>query len=153
MKILKYLIFFLVINFGALTIGGWLMNNGPLTAWYQNLNQAPWTPPSWVFGIAWTTIMICFSIYMAYLAKIVLDKKLVVLFTIQFILNVVWNYIFFNQHLTILGLVCLIILTFVIGKFLLDYKSVLKIKSLLILPYFIWLIVAISLNAYIVLKN
>ncbi|WP_242132889.1 TspO/MBR family protein [Aestuariivivens marinum] len=153
MKILKYLIFFLVINFGALTIGGWLMNNGPLTAWYQNLNQAPWTPPSWVFGVAWTTIMICFSIYMAYLAKTVLDKKLVVLFTIQFILNVVWNYFFFNQHLTILGLVCLIILTFVIGKFLLDYKSVLKIKSLLILPYFIWLIVAISLNAYIVLKN
>ncbi|WP_242135418.1 TspO/MBR family protein [Aestuariivivens marinum] len=153
MKILKYLIFFLVINFGALTIGGWLMNNGPLTAWYQNLNQAPWTPPSWVFGVAWTTIMICFSIYMAYLAKTVLDKKLVVLFTIQFILNVVWNYFFFNLHLTILGLVCLIILTFVIGKFLLDYKSVLKIKSLLILPYFIWLIVAISLNAYIVLKN
>ena len=153
MKILKYLIFFLVINFGALTIGGWLMNNGPLTAWYQNLNQAPWTPPSWAFGVAWTTIMICFSIYMAYLAKTVLDKKLVILFTIQFILNVVWNYFFFNQHLTILGLVCLIILTFVIGKFLLDYKNALKIKSLLILPYFIWLIVAISLNAYIVLKN
>ena len=66
MKLLKISIFFLVLNFSALAIGSWLMNNGPMTNWYVNLNQAPWTPPGWVFGIAWTTIMICFSVYMAY---------------------------------------------------------------------------------------
>jgi benzodiazapine receptor len=58
MKLLKISIFFLVLNFSALAIGSWLMNNGPITNWYMNLNQAPWTPPGWVFGIAWTTIMI-----------------------------------------------------------------------------------------------
>lgn len=152
-KLIKYIFLFLIINFGGLTVGSWLMNNGPQSAWYQNLNLAPWTPPGWVFGAAWTTIMICFSIYMAYLAKTVLDKKLLILFTIQFILNVSWNYIFFSQHLTLLGLGCLIMLTLVIVKFLWDYKSILKTKSLLIIPYFLWLIVAISLNAYIVLKN
>ncbi len=62
MKQLKLTILFLVANFGGLAIGSWLMNNGPISDWYTNLNQAPWTPPGAVFGIAWTFIMNCFSI-------------------------------------------------------------------------------------------
>ena len=64
MKQLKLTLLFIVINFSGLAIGSWLMNNGPLSNWYTNLNQAPWTPPGFVFGIAWTLIMICFSIYL-----------------------------------------------------------------------------------------
>ena len=69
-KLLKYVFIFLIINFGALAIGNWLMANGPQTQWYINLNKAPWTPPGWVFGAAWTSIILCFSIYMAYLYKL-----------------------------------------------------------------------------------
>lgn len=153
MKITKYIIVFLIINFGALAIGSWLMNDGPKTEWYQNLNQAPWTPLGWVFGVAWITIMLCFSIYMTFLYNILPNTKLKVLFFIQFVLNVIWNYIFFNQHLILLGLICIILLTIVVGKFLFDYKSELKTKSLFILPYFIWLCIATSLNAYILIYN
>jgi len=69
MKKVLLLAFFLVLNFGALGIGVLLMNNGPQDAWYAALNKAPWTPPGWFFGVAWNTIMICFSIYMAYLIQ------------------------------------------------------------------------------------
>lgn len=153
MNLIKLIFFFLIINFSALAIGSWLMNNGPLTEWYTNLNQAPWTPPGWVFGVAWTTIMICFSIYMAYLVKESLDTKLVTLFSIQLALNIVWNYIFFNQHLIGLGLIVIIGLTIVVTLFLITYKNTLEIKSLLIVPYFLWLLIATSLNAYIYLNN
>jgi tryptophan-rich sensory protein len=153
MKLAKYIILFLVINFGALAIGAWLMADGPRTEWYINLNKAPWTPPGWFFGVAWTTIMICFSIYMAYLYKLTPNTKLKILFTIKFILNVIWNFIFFNQHLIFIGLISIILLTVVVGKFLFDYNSLLKNKSLLIIPYFIWLCVATSLNAYIFFNN
>lgn len=153
MKVFKYIIVFLIINFGALAIGSWLMNNGPRTDWYQNLNQAPWTPPGWVFGVAWSIIMICFSVYMAYLYKLQPNTKLKILFTIQFALNVIWNYIFFNRHLVFLGFICIILLTIIVGLFLFNYKNHLKQKSLLILPYFIWLCIATSLNAYILFNN
>ena len=63
----KYLILFLIINFGGLALGSWLMNNGPNSDWYLNLDKAPWTPPGWVFGAAWTTIMVCFSVYLVFL--------------------------------------------------------------------------------------
>jgi tryptophan-rich sensory protein len=153
MKLSKYIVIFLIINFGALAIGSWLMNNGPQTEWYQNLNQAPWTPPGWVFGVAWTTIMICFSIYMAFLYNTSSNNKVIYIFSIQFLLNVIWNYIFFNQHYIGLGFTVILMLTFIVGTFLFGYKKEMKLKSLLILPYFIWLCIASSLNGYILINN
>ena len=52
MKFIKPLVLFLIINFGALALGSWLMNNGPQTEWYTSLNQAPWTPEFLWFGVA-----------------------------------------------------------------------------------------------------
>ena len=153
MKLLKYIVIFLVINFGALAIGSWLMDNGPQTEWYINLNQAPWTPPGWVFGVAWTTIMLCFSLYMAFLYKLKPTTKVVVLFTIQFVLNVIWNYVFFNQHFVGFGFIIILLLTCIVAIFTFLFKKQMGIKTLLILPYLIWLCIATSLNGYILLNN
>jgi tryptophan-rich sensory protein len=149
----KILWSFIIINFGGLTLGSWLMDQGPTANWYLELNQAPWTPPGWVFGVAWTTIMICFSIYMAFLYEKEKKKQVIGLFALQFMLNVSWNYIFFNKHLVALGFISIMLLTFLTFYFLLKYKSVLKLKSLLILPYCLWLCIASSLNLYILLYN
>ena len=89
MKDIKLLILFLFINFGGLALGSWLMNNGPMTEWYISLNKAPWTPPGWFFGVAWTIIMICFSIYLVYLFKDHSTKYLIALYTFQVLLNVI----------------------------------------------------------------
>ncbi len=149
----KYLILFLIINFGGLAIGNWLMNNGPQTAWYQNLSKAPWTPPGWVFGAAWTVIMICFSIYLMYLfTKKYNDKKLS-LYIIQVIFNVSWNYIFFNQHQVLLGQIIITLLTALIFYFFFTFYKEQKRKSYLLLPYMIWLCIATSLNLYILVHN
>ncbi|TNJ42460.1 tryptophan-rich sensory protein [Tamlana fucoidanivorans] len=152
MKLLKYSVVFLIINFLALYLGNLLMANGPRTDWYKNLNQASWTPPGWVFGAAWTIIMICFSIYMAWLYDSI-QHKVILLFSIQFILNVIWNYVFFNQHLVGTGLIVITLLTAVVTIFLFKYFHVLKYKSLFIAPYFIWLCIATSLNMYIYIHN
>lgn len=44
--------------------------------WYTSLNKAPWTPPGWVFGFAWTTIMILYSIYLSRVFKSLPNEKL-----------------------------------------------------------------------------
>ncbi|WP_370476543.1 TspO/MBR family protein [Tamlana flava] len=153
MKLLKYIIIFLINNFGALAIGTWLMGNGPQDSWYLNLNKAPWTPPGWVFGAAWTTIMVCFSIYMAFLYKAISKGMVLGLFALQFILNVIWNYIFFNRHFIGLGFTTILFLTSAIFIFMINFKKEMGLKTILILPYFIWLCIASSLNAYILIYN
>ena len=153
MKYNILVVIFLVINFGALAIGSWLMNNGPQTEWYIGLNKAPWTPPGWVFGAAWTIIMICFSIYMAQLYANENTGKVIILFIFQVVLNVSWNYVFFNQHAVSFALIIISLLTILIIYFLIAYYSKLQLISLLLLPYVIWLAIATSLNYYIYTNN
>jgi translocator protein len=153
MRFYKGLLLFLLINFSALAIGSWLMNDGPQTEWYTKLNQAPWSPPGWVFGIAWSTIMVLFSVYMTLLIQVNRSRKVIVLFSIQFVLNVIWNFLFFNQHLINLGLLNILLLTVFMFYFLIAFKHSLKNKRFFVLPYCMWLILASSLNLYIALYN
>ena len=148
------LIIFAILNFTALSLGSILMGEGATSEWYQNLNKAPWTPPGWAFGVAWTTIMVCFSFYMSYAWKATDSRSyLLILYSIQWILNVSWTPVFFRYHQSLYGLIIITALTLMIGFFLFHYLSGLKIKSLLILPYFIWLLIATSLNGYIYFNN
>jgi len=151
MPFYKVLISFLILNFGALGLGSWLMNNGPRSEWYINLNQAPWTPPGWAFGVAWTLIMICFSVYMAQLYIKFPTKEVITLFALQFFLNVIWNYVFFNQHLILLGFLVIILLTILVCYFFFKFQDIQT--RYLLLPYIIWLCIATSLNGHILINN
>lgn len=153
MKQLKSTILFLFINLGGLALGSWVMNNGPLTEWYINLNKAPWTPPGWVFGVAWSVIMICFSFFLTKLFSVKNTLVTRIIFLTQFIFNIGWNYVFFNQHLVLLGLISIVFLTsiifyyfFTLGKFVGNFKY-------LLIPYMVWLCIATSLNLYILIHN
>ena len=148
------IVIFLALNFGALGIGGLFTGKGVPSEWYNNLDKAPWSPPGWVFGFAWTTIMICFALYMSYAWTKVSDlKTLGILFGIQWVLNIAWNPAFFYFHQVSMALVLICLLTVLIGYFLVHYWSDLKLYSLFIMPYFVWLLIATSLNAYILVKN
>ena len=149
-----YLIVFLVINFGGLAIGNYLMNNGPQSNWYIGLNKAPWTPPGWVFGAAWTLIMICFSIYLAKQFTSTNQLKFIsLIFLIEFILNVSWNYIFFSQHWVLVALIVIVLLTALIFYYFFGISEHVGKLKFLLLPYMIWLCIATSLNMYVLIHN
>ena len=148
------ILLFLLINFAALALGGLFTSKAVSLDWYLQLNNAPWTPPGWVFGAAWFTIMVCFSVYMAYIYKTPVNTSmLIALFCIQWILNLMWNPVFFYFHAPMAGLLIISALTILIGYMLFYYFPLGKAISLLLLPYFVWLLIATSLNAFIVFKN
>ena len=149
-------IIFLIINFGALGIGGLLLGNPQTNEWYISLNKAPWTPPGWVFGTAWFSIMLCYSVFM-WKASSVTDMRvypgLYIMFAIQFVLNVMWNPIFFRWHFMGLGAFVIIALLMVVAWFTWWGFKNLGAWGLLMLPYTIWLCIAASLNIYAYANN
>tara|TARA_B100000809_G_scaffold266932_1_gene333215 strand:- start:4928 stop:5389 length:462 start_codon:yes stop_codon:yes gene_type:complete len=153
MKAFSHFLVFLVLNFGALAIGSWLMNSGPTSDWYLELEKAPWTPPGWVFGAAWTSIMVCFSFYMSALVKKDTSRTILFLFFIQWLLNISWNWMFFNKHEMLLSEIVLLMLTAFVGFFMIRYRKEMRFLNLLILPYFLWLLIANSLNLYTIFNN
>ena len=149
---IKRSILFLTLNFSALAVGRIFTKEGVPSEWYQNLAKAPWTPPGWAFGIAWSVIMICFAIYMSYLIpKNII--KVILLYTIQWALNVIWSPVFFYYKNIVMGLVVISSLTLLILYFTIHYINQLKIKTFYIAPYLIWLTLATSLNLYILIFN
>tara|TARA_R100001369_G_scaffold87468_1_gene123015 strand:- start:1034 stop:1426 length:393 start_codon:yes stop_codon:yes gene_type:complete len=130
------------------------MGDAVTSEWYTRLNKAPWTPPGWVFGAIWTLVMFCFSIYLTYLFTLRNSRFVIAIYSVAFLLNVSWNYLFFNQHLTHISLANISALTLVIVYLFISFgdEKLSKMKYLL-LPYIIWLCIATSLNGYIVFNN
>ncbi len=153
-RMIYRVVIFLIINFGALGIGSIFTNDGVNSQWYANLNKAPWTPPGWMFGVAWTVIMISFSIFMAYgWHKVSNKSRFVILFAIQWVLNVSWNPVFFYYQQVLIGFIVILALTILLGFFIKYYHQKIKPYSYLLWPYFIWLLIATSLNGYILLNH
>jgi len=151
---IQRLILFLFLNFGALALGGIFAGQGAVSDWYDALNKAPWTPQGWVFGFAWTTIMICYSIFMTLAWESIKNqKKFILLFVLQWILNVGWNPSFFYMHEVLFGLVIISSLTVLIAYIFYSYKKNLNKLVYFLLPYLIWLCIATSLNSYILVMN
>ena len=137
MKLIPRVLLFILINFSILYVGSLLMGEGASSNWYKNLSKAPWTPMGWVFGFAWTFLMTCFAIYLAKLSVLVNSSKLISIVLIQYFLNLIWNFIFFNKQEIILGLIDIILLTIVVVFIFIKNISIMKKYSLLILPYII----------------
>ena len=148
------LILFLILNFVSIGLSRFLGGAGPQSEWYIGMNTAPWTPSGIVIGISWTLLLISFSIYLSYLWPVAANKKLLLgLLLVYYVLSLVWNPIFFQYQQVVAGLLVIIGLTVIVGFFMFYYWSNPKVKSLFVVPYFLWLIFATSLNAYTLLKN
>jgi benzodiazapine receptor len=148
------ILFFLILNFLALFLGGLATTDGVTSNWYKDLLKAPWTPPGWVFGFAWTLIMVCFAFYIAVaLDRVKQIKPLLALYVLQWFLNVLWNPVFFHYQMVSTGLILILSLTLLISYLLFRYIKVMKVSTLLLAPYFFWLLIASSLNLYIYLHN
>lgn len=150
----KYIYHFIVglcINFGALALGSLWTDAGVSSEWYAQLDKAPWTPPGWVFGAAWTTIGITFSMWYAWMRGSIeqWDNDLTTLFPFSVVLNVIWNPLFFALHQLFLAWIIITLLG-VIVYYIVDItrREYGWKPALLVLPYFFWLCIANSLNLY-----
>jgi tryptophan-rich sensory protein len=151
-KYIKPFLGFLFLNFLGLALGSLWTNTGISSDWYTNLVKAPWTPQGWVFGVAWTLIMISLSVWNA---KVWVEKdtSFLRLYYMSWVYNLVWNPVFFHLNMLFLSLVIIVSLTMFLGILLHYTRKDYGWWSLFLFPYFIWLNIATSLNAYSFFMN
>ena len=148
MKQFVRFIFFLFLNFGALALGSYWMGGSPAeNTWYIALEKAPWTPPGYFFGIAWTTIMVLFTVFLYRSATP--KPTFLALLLAHYVFNIGWNPVFFKWHWLLTGCVVIALLFVTVTSFLFIVpKTEKKVSFLLLFPYLAWLCVAFSLNLY-----
>lgn len=127
-----------------------------MNTWYKDLNTAPWSPPSYVFGIIWPILYLLMTISVL---LVLFNKKCypycrpITFFILQLILNLFWTTVFFQLQQPLIALIMIILIIGITAYTALQFYPYSKIASLLLVPYLLWLCVALSLNGYIVLYN
>ena len=120
------------------------------TSYAKNL---PLQPPSYVFGIVWSIIYLLFG---GYLYNVLNTKEphlywIVILWSFNLLLNLLWSPIVFNLKQYTNGVYIIVLLISTLIGLLLSTKNVLS-KNLL-LPYITWLILALLLNVELVKRK
>jgi len=127
-----------------------------IATWYQTLHKSSLTPPAIVFPIVWTILyaMIAMSGWSLWEhRKQPKAKKALVFYGIQMVLNWAWSPLFFNYHLLALSFFCIILIAFLTLITIFIAKNNFKFSSIMLIPYFIWLIFASYLNGVIWVLN
>lgn len=126
-------------------------------SWYNTLTKPFFTPPSWLFGPAWTILYILMAISAYLVWKNGFKKKKVKealkIFAIQLILNLSWSPVFFGLHNTLLALLIIIILWYFILKTIQVFNKIDILASYLLWPYFLWVSFATILNFSVWILN
>ncbi|ERM82877.1 TspO and MBR [Rhodonellum psychrophilum GCM71 = DSM 17998] len=134
--------------FGGL---GALVTVASIGSWYQSIEKPFFTPPSWVFGPAWTLLylMMGLAVYLIWKSQHPFKKQALVVFIAQLVLNAIWSPAFFGLESPILGLVIIIPLWVLILICIRLFFPINRIAAYLMIPYILWVSFAMLLNASI----
>jgi len=121
-----------------------------MNAWYTQINRPPLTPPNWIFGPVWIVlyIMIAISIiiYIAQTRK-TYPYWAYALIGVHLAANFSWTPIFFGLQNPGWALVDILLLDITLAVLIVQFWRTSKTASILLWPYFIWVLFATYLNA------
>lgn len=140
---------FLAATFGAGATGALF----PTGEWYKSLDKPDWTPPNWVFPVAWTSIYLLISFAGARVAGLEGSGYAMAFWGMQIAFNALWTPVFFGlrglrKSLPIMVCLWVAVLGCTVTHFQLDIWA-----GLAFVPYLVWVTVAAALNVSMVRLN
>jgi tryptophan-rich sensory protein len=135
---------------------GSLATSTSVNSWYVELSKPSWTPPSWVFGPAWTIlyIMMAIAAWLVWRKGYTADVRFALtLFGVQLLVNGLWSYLFFGLRWPGGALVDIAVLWVAIAATAIAFSRVSQPAAWLLLPYLAWVSFAMALNLEIWRRN
>ena len=142
--------FIFLLACGAAASTGLLFKPGQ---WYESLVKPGFTPPNWLFPVAWSIIYLLLA-WAGYRLSLIPGSQVVLaLWAAQIALNTLWTPAFFGAHRIFAGMVILTLLWLVVAVMVVMTLQLDVITGLILLPYLAWLCVAAALNFSILRNN
>jgi translocator protein len=122
-------------------------------SWYESLQKPGFTPPNWMFPLAWTTIYLLLAWAGYRLAQLPGSQTVLALWATQIALNTLWTPVFFGAQRIAAGMVILALLWVVVAVMVVMAVQLDVVTGLILFPYLAWLSVAAALNFSILRHN
>jgi benzodiazapine receptor len=122
--------------------------------WYAKLKQSPLTPPSIVFPIVWSILYLLLGLSAVFylMGKSINLVSYIAPYEAQMLLNFAWSIVFFGLQKPKISLIIIFAMIGLTG-YLLWMSRGKRLAFWTLLPYFLWILFAMYLNFYIVVKN
>jgi benzodiazapine receptor len=128
-----------------------------IATWYAGLQKPSFTPPNYVFPIAWNILYALMAISLWRLWQAVprddARKRAISLFLLQLAVNLAWSWIFFGAESIRGGLSTILALDVLVAMTMIAAWKVDRFAAGLLLPYLLWIGYATALNAEIARLN
>jgi benzodiazapine receptor len=149
-EVISFAVFTLLV-LGAAAFGG----QWGARPWYDVLSKPAWTPPDWLFPVAWSLIylMIAVAGWLVWENGGAQRSLLVTVWAVQLLLNGVWSYIFFARKAIAVAFFDILALWLSIAVFIGLAWGVSQLAALLFVPYLAWVTYAGALNGAIWRRN
>lgn len=99
--------------------------------------------PGWMFPVIWSILYIMMGISSYLISD---DRKLLNIYIVSLVMNLLWPIIFFGFKLKVLGFFWILSLILVVGYMIYRFYDKNKVSAYLLIPYLLWLIFASILN-------
>lgn len=125
----------------------------PPGEWYRQLSKPRWTPPDWVFPVAWFTLYICMSAAAARIAVLDGNAHAMAFWSVQIVLNALWSPVFFGLKRISGGMVAVAALWLAVAATLVSFAWLDPLAGWLFAPYLLWVTIAAALNFAVLRLN
>jgi translocator protein len=121
--------------------------------WYQSLTKPWWTPPGWVFPLAWTSLYLCMSYAAMRIALLPDNAQAMAFWSVQIALNTLWTPVFFGLHKIRSAMVVMVFLWSSVATTTVLFMQMSTTAGLVMLPYLLWVTIAGALNFSVMRLN
>ncbi|MGY6635066.1 MAG: tryptophan-rich sensory protein TspO [Alkalilacustris sp.] len=115
-------------------------------AWYRSLAKPRWTPPNWLFPVAWSFLYIAMSLAAMRVALAGDSALALALWSAQIAFNTLWTPVFFGLKRMGAAMGVMVALWLSVAATMVAFWQVDLIAGLLFVPYLAWVTVAGALN-------
>lgn len=128
---------------GGAAATGAMFQPGP---WYDALQKPSWTPPNWLFPVAWTTLYLLMSLSAMRVAQLPDAGQALAFWAMQIAFNTLWTPVFFGLRRMRAALVVMAFLWLSVAVTTLAFWQMDWLAALMFIPYLLWVSVAGALN-------
>jgi tryptophan-rich sensory protein len=114
--------------------------------WYAALKKPSWTPPNWLFPVAWTTLYLLMSLSAMRVAGVPDAGQALAFWAMQIAFNTLWTPVFFGLRRMRAAMVVMVMLWLSVAASTVAFWQVDWLAGLMFLPYLAWVSVAGALN-------
>lgn len=125
-------------------------------SWYRELNKPDWTPPDIAFPIAWGILYLLMAIaaWRIYMADDSAWRTAgLTIYALQLVANAAWSWLFFGRKQIAAALGDIALLLMLIMLAIIVFAKVSALAAWLMVPYALWVALALALNATIWRRN